>query len=267
MDRLADILPPEIGADLALGLVALSGITAALTAALGIGGGLVLVSALAVVLPAEAVVPVHAVVQLGSNAGRSALLLRSVDPSSLRAFLPGAVLGVALGGLVAVELPAAALRAAVGAFVLVSTWGRPRLPGGAGAATFVGGVVSSVLTMFVGATGPFVVSLFRVRDLAPAALVATTAAAMTAQHGFKVAAFGLLGFPIGPWVPLLAAMVATGLVGTLLGTRVLRALPESVFRRVLKVVLTLLGLHLLVAGLVEGLEGVELGSGRAEPPR
>jgi uncharacterized membrane protein YfcA len=68
---------------------------------------------------------------------------------------------------------------------------------------------------------------------------------MTVQHGFKVAVFIVLGFAFAPWLALLAAMIAGGFLGTLVGRAVLLRLPERTFAIIFKSVLTLLALRLL----------------------
>ena len=70
---------------------------------------------------------------------------------------------------------------------------------------------------------------------------------MTAQHGLKIVAFGILGFVFAPWLPLIVAMDASGFVGTVVGTRLLHVLSEQLFRKALKAVLTLLALNLLLS--------------------
>ena len=65
-----DFIPPDLTVLSATGLVLLSFLTSAITASLGLGGGLILLVALASFLPPLVVIPIHAVVQLGSNFGR-----------------------------------------------------------------------------------------------------------------------------------------------------------------------------------------------------
>lgn len=101
--------------------------------------------------------------------------------------------------------------------------------------------------MFVGATGPFVASFISPDRLERHAVVATHATCMTVQHTLKVVAFGFLGFAFLPWVPLLAAMIGAGLLGTMLGRRLLDRLPHRLFSRIFKAILTLLALRLLYA--------------------
>ena len=88
----------------------------------------------------------------------------------------------------------------------------------------------------------------QVRDAARS-LNVTHATMMTIQHGFKVIAFGFLGFAFGPYVPLLAGLLICGFVGTWAGKHMLNALPEKAFRIGLKAVITLLALKILYSGL------------------
>src|SRR3546814_9681888 len=67
--------------------------------------------------------------------------------------------------------------------------------------------------------------------------VATHAACMLAQHFIKVIAFGLLGFNYGPYAGLVAAMIASGFLGTLVGKHVLVKMTDAIFHRVLAVML------------------------------
>ena len=76
-----------LGWALAGGLAAASFVTSFITAAFGIGGGGVLLALLASVLPPAALIPVHGLVQLGSNAGRAAIMARHCDRGVLAVFL------------------------------------------------------------------------------------------------------------------------------------------------------------------------------------
>jgi uncharacterized membrane protein YfcA len=243
MDWLPDTLPPL----LALALVVTAAATSFLTAAFGIGGGVALLTVMALIVPPAVLVPVHGVVQLGSNAGRAAVLLPNLRKPLLLPFAIGATLGVALGGMIAVNLPPAVVQVALAVFILYSVWGpKPNL-GRAGLG--IGGFLSSVLTMFFGATGPFVAGLMKTQSLDRLAHVATFSACMTLQHGLKVIAFGMLGFAFGPWLPVMVAMVAAGFLGTVVGKKVLMKTADGHFHRILDVILTLLCLRLLWAGV------------------
>lgn len=246
----ASWLPPGVSELAAAGLVGLALLTSALTAAAGIGGGLVLLGVMASFLSPLVVLPVHGVVQLGSNAGRAVLMREHIDTRIVLPFALGSVLGIVIGAKLFVALPTAILQAILGAFVLACVW-LPSLKASRIAhwAFSVVGLVGSFCTMFVGATGPFLASFIRPERLERHAVVATHATCMTLQHTLKVVAFGFLGFAFLPWAPLLAAMIGAGFVGTVLGRRLLERLPHRVFQQAFKLILTVLALRLLYAAI------------------
>ncbi|MEZ5823796.1 MAG: sulfite exporter TauE/SafE family protein [Geminicoccaceae bacterium] len=241
------MFPEAISDQAALVLIATSAGTSFFTAAFGIGGGVLLLAIMGLVLPAHALIPVHGVVQIGSNAGRTAIMIRQVKTSVLLPFLAGSVIGATAGGSIALQLPPAWMKIGLGLFIMVSVW-RPKASAIAPHSLLLGGAFSSFLTMFFGATGPFVATLVKALRLNRLEHVATHGACMTAQHAIKVATFGLLGFAYGPWLPLVIAMIASGFIGTLLGRKLLEKLKDHHFHNVLKGILTLLALKLIHEG-------------------
>ena len=238
---------PVLTADLdtwaALSLVGTSAATSFVSASFGLGGGAILLAVMALLLPPAALIPVHGVVQLGSNAGRTALLLPHVFRAAVPAFAAGSVLGAVVGGAISVELPGAALQMLVGLFVLFTVVARA--PGWLTGAPAVTGMITSFLTMFVGASGLFVAGYSRALNLPKLGYVATHAALMTLQHGLKVAVFAALGFAFSDWLLLALAMMAAGLIGTWAGRALLIKADEKLFRRALDVLLVALSLRLI----------------------
>ena len=230
-------------------LVSLLG--SATTAAFSVGGGLLLIAVMTALMPAAAVVPVHAPIMVGSNAGRFLVLRRAVDWPTVGWFAVGAAIGGAAGSQVVLTLPAAALRLCIAGFILFTQWG-PKLDLPLSRRGFVlAGTLSTFLTLFVGASGPFMTAvLSKIEGYSRVNLIATGGACMTLQHAAKVAIFFGLGFAYAPWALLVASCLASGFVGTLIGTRVLRSLNEAMFRRALRWLLTALALYLGVAGLL-----------------
>jgi uncharacterized membrane protein YfcA len=239
-------LPPGIDLATALLLIGVSFFTSALTAAFGIGGGVAMLGALAGSVSPNVVIAVHGVVQLGSNLGRAILQRQHAHWPAILRFLLGAIVGVALGAWLFVSLPERILLGVLGLFILTMVWvPKPRIPGLSSAGMVVGGAFSSVLTMFVGATGPFIQAILLPLKLDRKGLIATHAVMMTAQHLLKVVAFSFIGVALMPWLPLMAAMIASGFLGTVLGTRLLEKMPERLFQMILKILLTLIALDLL----------------------
>lgn len=238
---------PEITLVASLSLVLVSAATSFLTAAAGIGGGIVLLSVMAVLVPATVIIPIHGAVQIGSNLGRTALMLPYVERSILLPFLLGTVLGASLGGMTAVQLPPGVLKIGLAFFILWSVWGRSFGTSGK-LATIGTGMVSSFLTMFFGATGTFVSAMVKTLKLGRMEHVATHSACMVAQHAVKVVVFGLLGFSFAPYLGLVIAMVTSGFIGTLLGKRFLLKISDNKFHQILSLLLSVLAMRLVYEG-------------------
>ncbi|WP_240036443.1 sulfite exporter TauE/SafE family protein [Halomonas urmiana] len=230
-------------------LVLLSVLTSAFTAAVGVGGGVLMIMALAQVMPATALIPVHGMVQLGSNVGRTAMTWRHIDRATLLAFLPGVALGALAAAWLLVRLPAGVLELCIAAFVLFTCWG-PGLPGRAlgRVGTLIVGAVTTLLSSLVGASGPVVAAFIKQRQAGRLAKVATFSACMVAQHLTKAFVFGAAGFVFRDWLALMLSMVAAGFVGTWLGLRLLHRLSERRFDVLFRWALTLLALRLAWLG-------------------
>lgn len=241
-------VPPDISTAFAVVLIVTSFVTSALTAALGLGGGVAMLAVMGLGMPVTTVLPVHGVVQTGSNAGRVIIQWKYLVRPLLLWFTVGSVIGIAVGASVVVSIPDALAKWALALFILWSVY-RKKPSAGAGRhgkRYFVaGGAVSSFCTMLVGATGPLVAALIAGTGLVKQPLVATHAACMVIQHGLKILAFGTLGFAYAAWAPMLAAMIASGVLGTWVGTRTLDNLPEKHFKLGFKIVMTLVSLHMI----------------------
>ena len=248
--EIAQFLPAAVPAWAAILAVATAFLSAALTAAFGLGGGLALLAVMSAVFPASAVIPVHGVAQLGSNTGRFFLQLKDTVWPIVLWFSVGSVIGAMLGGRLAIEMPVWVLRGGVAFFILFTVWGPKPAGFSPGAVSFFStGVVGSFLTMFFGATGPIAATMLSATKLDRLHTVATHAACMVFQHGMKILVFGVLGFAYAAWAWLIGAILIFGFAGTYLGTRFLRRMPEATFKRGFKIVLTAISLYLLIAAI------------------
>jgi len=247
------LLPDGLGIAWAIALIAAAFATAAISAAFGIGGGVAMLAVLLAVLPPAVVLPIHGVVQAGSNAGRMVTLRRNVQRSMLGWFTAGTLAGIAAASLVLVALPTSTLQIILGVFILWTVWG-PKLTARAisDRAVLLVGAGASFCTMFVGATGPMVAAFWDVKRMGKLGVVATHSACMVVQHAAKVLAFGVLGFAFAEWLPMIVAMLVAGQLGTQAGARILSSLPERVFELSFKMILTGLALRLLWSAATGG---------------
>ena len=249
MNELVFLLPPAMPLLDAGLLVTASLVTSFISAAFGIGGGFTLIALLALLLPPAALIPIHGIVQLGSNAGRVGIMLKQVVWRPVMPFVIGTVTGAGLGAVVVVQLPPWAVQLALGVFIIWAVFAK--LPPIQQRYILFGGVVSSFLTMFFGATGNFIAAMVKSMNLDPVPHVATHSLMMTFQHLVKVSIFGLIGFQFGPYMVLIFGMVISGFIGTVIGSRFLTKAGGRYFKPVLNTILFLAAARLIWAG-VEG---------------
>ena len=253
MDTGLSVLSPDnLSLFNSLLLVLASFLTSAISATFGLGGGVAMLIALLSLVPPAVAVPVHAIVQVGSNAGRAWLLRSHIMQSIVRWFIPGAIVGVIFASQFVTAVPVHWLQLVLAVFILWSIWA-PKIRSHAIAdrSYFGVGAVSSFCTMFLGATGPMLAAFLSPDRYGRDATVATHAASMGLQHLLKIIAFGVLGFAFTEWLPLLLLMLLSGWLGTVAGGRLLRKLPEARFKLLFKLVLSGLALRLLFSAMTQ----------------
>lgn len=227
-------------------LVLIAAATSTLTAITGIGGGMLLIAIMPGFLPAAAIVPVHAAVQLFSNSSRALFGWRFIRQEFALAFIGGAIVGGLLAAGIRLEINLEYTPLLIATYILFTVWGpglefkRP-LKG----EFVVIGMLQTGLSMIVGATGPMGQATLLRRGLNRDALVVTAALMMTFTHLIKITLFALLGFSfINHWEIIVGMSVAV-ILGALLGTHIRYKIPQELFRQGLKWLLTLLALRMI----------------------
>ena len=227
-------------------LLPIAFVTSCIAAVVGLGGGMLLIAAMPGLVPASAIIPLHAVTQLASNGSRAMFVWRSVDPSIIPPFLLGAVSGAWAGGALYAQLDLAWLPSVIGVLLLCLTWlPVPQVRGAGQWPLVLLGFYQTGLGMLAGATGPLGAAVLSRRNCQRDWLVGNGAVYMSLNHGARMAAFAFAGFNFGSWMPLLAGMISAGIAGSWLGTRLRRRLPQANFRRCFKVLMTLLALRMV----------------------
>ncbi len=245
-----------------IALCAASLVTAAVSAVLGMAGGIMLLAVMLLVLEPAVAIPIHALVQLTSNSSRTVIHAKSVRRDLL---LPYVVLLLPAGALtlpLVQHAPADALRLGIGVFVLVATWRKSWLLLGVDPERIpvkprfaLVGAGAGAIGPLVGATGPFIAPFFLGIGLNRFELIGTKAACQATGHLAKMILFGLAGFAFLDYAGLMLGMAISVIAGTWLGTRVLQHLDDERFTQLYKLTLTLVALRLVWSGL-SSLEGV-----------
>ena len=227
--------------------------TATVSAILGMAGGVTLLGVMTALLPAPIVVPLHGVVQLASNWTRTWAFRKYVRWSIFAVFVLPSMVGVAIAATIWADLELTWFRAWVGVFILFFLgWRRykPTLRNPPLWSYGVLGLAAGLLAIFVGATGPFLAPFFLRDDFDNEEVIATKAVCQTWLHLLKIPAFLALSFDYGPYVPLLAALVAAVIGGTYFGKHLLRLISKERFVFWFQMVLAALAIYLIVSSLV-----------------
>jgi uncharacterized membrane protein YfcA len=230
-------------------LIPVSLAASALSGVIGMGGGVLLLAVMATVLAPPLVVPLHGVVQLTSNSTRAVTLLRHVDWRIVLAYCPTLIAGVFFGLQFYRESEMEWFRPLIGLFVLgFLIWDRLRpkrlqlplwayLPAG-----FVGGVI----TILIGASGPYLAAFFLRDDMDKESIIATKAMVQMVGHLLKIPAFLSIQFDYFAHLDLLLPLLACAVGGTLVGTWALGKMGERIFRIFFRLVLLALALRLVL---------------------
>ena len=239
-------ITPEIDGWMFLFFTVLACFTAAFGVVAGLGGGVLLIGFMATVFPPVALIPVHGVVQAGSNVTRTIIAHRLVMKQAIIPFAIGAVLGSAIGGKIVISIPLSVLQMILGIFMLYVCFS-PKITAGMPTKKrfFALGTVGAFISMFIGATGTILAPWVRGVSQDRRVFVATHSCIMMFIHGLKVVVFAVLGFEFFDYLPLMAAMVTAGFLGNWIGVKLLDVMKEELFRRVFQVVLIFLSIRLL----------------------
>ena len=224
----------------------LSFLTSLLTSIFSVGGGLIMLVALAQSFSPATLIPLHGSIQLANNFSRVLVyreffhwkLIKNIVISTMF----GAVIGIYLFG----TLPENLLVMVIAATILFLTWAPiDSLILSVMKNDWFCGFISGFAGIFVGANGPLVTAYLRTKNLSPEVLVANHGAIMIFQHGIKIVLFAsFFNFIILDYFIFILILALTGYAGANLGRRLISKVPFKSFNIILKVLLTLLAFSL-----------------------
>jgi uncharacterized membrane protein YfcA len=219
-----------------------------ISAIVGMAGGVTLLSILIIFLPYHVVIPIHGAVQLVSNFTRSLFLRKYIHYK----FFCFYALGLPVGALVSISLlkqidnvllPKLLIVLFI-FYVLFKPKKLPKVVLPAWGFSFVG-VISGILSLLIGATGPFLAPFFLRDDLKKEQIIATKASVQAITHLLKIPAFIYLGFPYFEYLSLSVSLVLATIIGTKIGIQLLGKIDERIFRLLYKTALFAAALKLI----------------------
>lgn len=221
----------------------------AFSTAFGFGGIFILVGAMSLVLPIEAILPLQSAVMVSSQVSRCWLLWRHINWSFAKSFAVGCAIGAPLGAAVYLYLPADIIAVILALVMLYVAWAPPlpfalKIPFGNIAIAAIHTMLSTAFSF----GGLIQAVLFR-QGFDKATITATIALSMLIMSLCKLPAYASFGFDYRPHLSMIVICWLAAPVGVWIGRHLLYAMPENIFQYGYKVLLTLVSLRLLWVAL------------------
>lgn len=226
---------------------ALSFVTSLLTSIFSLGGGLIMLVALAQSFSPGTLIPLHGAIQLSNNLSRTFVYKEFFEWDLIQNILIATTFG-ALGGILLFgAIPEQILIWLIAGTILFLTW--------APLDNFIlsvmrndwfCGFISGFAGIFIGANGPLVTAYMRTKNLSPEFLVANHGAVMIYQHFIKIILFMyFFSFSLKEYLFFILILAVAGYAGAVLGKRLITSISYESFNIALKLLLSLLALILV----------------------
>ncbi len=226
--------------------------TAVLTGVFGLAGGLVLMGALAFVLPVSAAFVTHGFIQIIANGWRAALHRAHIKWPIIGFYAAGSVLAGIVVAYVALT-PSKPLLYLLLGLVSGIVWlpkNFLRLDAQIPSHAFGAGLSVTGLNLAAGVAGPALDIFFVRTGLTRHQIVATKAATQVFSHLAKIIVYGApllrLGAPGMPPAWLFVAVAPLSIIGTVIGGRILEKLTDENFIAWTKKIITVIGAAYLI---------------------
>lgn len=227
---------------------ALSFATSLLTSIFSVGGGIIMLVALAQSFSPGTLIPLHGAIQLSNNLSRTFVYRKFFRWHLIQNILVATTIGSVGGILLFGTIPEQILIWLIAGTILFFTW--------APLDNFIlsimrndwfCGLISGFAGIFIGANGPLVTAYMRTKNLSPESLVANHGAVMIYQHSIKILLFiYFFGFSIGEYLSFIVILAIAGFAGAVLAKAIISLIPYESFNIVLKILLSFLALTLIL---------------------
>tara|TARA_B100001146_G_scaffold224680_1_gene243555 strand:+ start:1067 stop:1831 length:765 start_codon:yes stop_codon:yes gene_type:complete len=248
-------------------LISAAFITSIISAIIGMGGGVTLLGIMAIIIPeGYMVVAFHGIIQLVSNITRTTIYREHVYQPILKKFFIGIVPGLLCAVLIIIglinyfnlnsasELKIDFLKPLIGIYIIWFLYLKKKRRIQSDKIFLLLGSLSGLVTVFIGAAGPLIAPFFIDRDLTKENIVATKAACQAIGHLGKMPIF-IYFFGVNylhHWSVLLPLVLAV-YFGTKIGKKSLGLLSEQFFKKLFRLVLTIIAIRLIVEQFLNSL--------------
>lgn len=233
-------------------IIAVAFVTATLSGIFGMAGGLILMGALAFVLPVSVAFVTHGILQLVANGWRAVLHRQHVQWRIIGTY---AFASAVAGGVVAAIsiVPSRPLLFLLLGLVAMLVW-LPKnwfqLDAAKTPHALISGFLVTLVNLTAGVAGPLLDIFFVRTALTRHQIVATKAATQVFSHAAKIAVYGapLLAAPRSAMPPLwvFALAIPASMLGTVAGGKVLDRMNDTDFKRWTAWIVTAIGALYLI---------------------
>jgi uncharacterized protein len=237
------ILDYSLGAIVVMAFI--SYISAALSAATGMGGGVIFLIGLNFYLPLDKVIPIHGLIQLKNNFLRIINIRDHLIRPICVAYTIGCAIGVALVMLIITSLESKLIPYTLILILVIYSLFKPkRLPDLKlnNLGFFILGIATGLLGILIGAVDPLLAPFFLRDDFNRYQVIANKSYFQFLIHLVKVPVFIYLGFSFFQYWFLILVLFATGMLGTYHGIKFLDRIDQAFFIKISKVILFAVGL-------------------------
>ena len=226
---------------------ALSFFTSLLTSIFSLGGGLIMLVALAQSFSPGTLIPLHGAIQLSNNLSRTYVYKEFFKWHLIQNILIATIFGALVGILLFGAMPEQILIWLIAGTILFLTWAPlDNLILSLMRNDWFCGFISCFAGIFIGANGPLVTAYMRTKNLSPESLVANHGAVMIFQHSIKILLFiYFFNFSLEEYLFFILILAVTGYAGAVLGKALISSISYDSFNIVLKLLLSLLAVILV----------------------
>lgn len=239
-------------------------ITSSISAILGMGGGIILLAIMAIIIPeGSTAIALHGIIQLTSNLTRSFVFRKYIKKNIIFQYFPGALIGLIISSIAifiliyffditsANSIKFDFLKPMIGIFIFWFLFGKRYKSTEQNPHFFKVGLISGLTTVFIGATGPLIAPFFLKGKLNKQNIIANKAVCQAISHLGKIPLFIIFfNFNYFNEIKLLIPLTISVFIGTNLGKHILKFIPEDSFKKLFKVLLTIIASKLIIDQLL-----------------
>jgi uncharacterized membrane protein YfcA len=222
--------------------------TSGLSAATGMGGGVLLYSVMSLFFPMQVLIPIHGLIQFVNNVFIVGFLKNYLNRKFIQPFLIGALIGVFLAALIVEKIIQTKIPQILIVLLILYTLFKPKklpdLKVSQNGFVFVG-LITGFFSIIAGAVDPVLAPFFVRDDMNKEEIIANKAMMQAIVHLLKIPVYLWMGFDYLPYLSLCLILNAACIFGTKFGIIILKKLNEKMFNLIFKYALMLTGARIL----------------------